>query len=660
MDPVLATRVRTSRELGADASLVLHGGGNTSAKGEVVDLLGRRRAVIWVKGSGWDLATIEAPGLPALDLEALRELRALDELSDEDMVRELRRCLLDPSSPTPSVETLLHAFLPHRFIDHSHADAVLALSNREDGEALCREVYGDRVVALPFIMPGFPLAKAVAEAVEAHPEVEGVLLHHHGLFTFGDSGEESLERHRELVALAEARYAEDLAATRAASAPDTVRAAELLPRLRGAMAAAGFPGLPILEVRDAPWIRAALAADGAEARLVSPPLTPDHSLRTKNLPCWLGAGDDETLTTALADYATAYRAYVARGIASRGPRTELDPLPRVFLVPGLGLVGVGGNAKAAGIAADLAEHTVLTKTAGAGLGAYRGLDELDLFDMEYWSLEQAKLGKKQPAELEGQVALVTGGAGAIGEGIARVLLDAGAAVGVLDRDGEAASAACARLGGACLPLAADVTDRESMAAAMETLCRRFGGLDILVPNAGLAHVAAIEELDPADWERLLAVNQTGVLLTLQEGGAVMRRQGRGGAVVLVSSKNVTAPGASFGAYSASKAGAHQLARVAALEWAGEGIAVNMVCPDAVFRHGDNPSGLWAEVGPDRARSRGMDEAELEVFYRERNLLRAEVTAEDVGRAVLFFAARRTPTTGALLPVDGGIAAAFPR
>ncbi|MHC4839104.1 MAG: SDR family NAD(P)-dependent oxidoreductase [Planctomycetota bacterium] len=332
----------------------------------------------------------------------------------------------------------------------------------------------------------------------------------------------------------------------------------------------------------------------------------------------------------------------------------------MFLVPGLGLVGVGGNAKAAAIAADLAEHTVLTKTAGAGLGAYRGLDELDLFDMEYWSLEQAKLGRKQPAELEGQVALVTGGAGAIGEGIARVLLDAGAAVGVLDRDGEAAAAACARLGGACLPLAADVTDRDSMAAAMEALCRRFGGLDILVPNAGLAHVAAIEELDPADWERLLAVNQTGVLLTLQEGGALMRRQGRGGAVVLVSSKNVTAPGASFGAYSASKAGAHQLARVAALEWADEDIAVNMVCPDAVFRHGDNPSGLWAEVGPDRARSRGMDEAKLEAFYRERNLLRAEVTAEDVGRAVLFFAARRTPTTGALLPVDGGIAAAFPR
>ncbi|MHC4839103.1 MAG: class II aldolase/adducin family protein [Planctomycetota bacterium] len=280
MDPVLATRVRTSRELGADASLVLHGGGNTSAKGEVVDLLGRRRAVICVKGSGWDLATIEAPGLPALDLEALRELRALDELSDEDMVRELRRCLLDPASPTPSVETLLHAFLPHRFIDHSHADAVLALSNREGGEALCREVYGDRVVALPFIMPGFPLAKAVAEAVEAHPEVEGVLLHHHGLFTFGDSGEESLERHRELVALAEARYAEDLAATRAATAPDTVSAAELLPRLRGAMAAAGFPGKPILEVRDAPWIRAALAAAGAEARLVSPPLTPDHTAPT--------------------------------------------------------------------------------------------------------------------------------------------------------------------------------------------------------------------------------------------------------------------------------------------------------------------------------------------------------------------------------------------
>ena len=660
MDPVLAERVRTSRLLGSDPSLVLHGGGNTSAKGVVTDLLGREIEVIWVKGSGWDLATIEAPGLPALDLARLRELRSLSRMSDEEMVREVRRCLLDPMAPTPSVETLLHAFLPHRFIDHSHADAILALSNRTDGEAKCREVFGDRVAYLPFLMPGFPLAKAVADAVEAQPDVEGVLLHHHGMFSFGDTGEESLQRHLDLVDLARAAYAETQEATLAAKSTSTRQAAEVLPTIRGLLAELGDAGPFVLETRAHPWVLAALAKSDAPAVLLTPPLTPDHALRTKNLPCWLPADDPKAIRKALTDYRTEYLAYFDRGQAMRGSRVALDPMPRVLLLPGYGLVGVGTSAKAAAIAADLAEHSVLTKTAGAGLGTYLGLDELDLFDMEYWSLEQAKLGKAKAPELGGQVAVITGGAGAIGEGIARVLLDAGAAVALLDRDLSAAQDAAERLGGAVCAIQADVTRRRWMDDAMEQVCARFGGIDILIPNAGVAHVAALEELRGEDWERVLAVNQTGVLYTLQAGAEILRQQGRGGAIVLVSSKNVLAPGASFGAYSASKAGAHQLAKVAAMELAADDITVNMVCPDAVFRHGDNPSGLWATVGPDRAQSRGLDPSELEEFYRQRNLLHTEVTADDVGRAVLFFAARRTPTTGASLPVDGGVAAAFPR
>lgn len=660
MDPILAERVRTSRLLGADPSLVLHGGGNTSAKGTAQDLLGRTLEVIWVKGSGWDLGSIEAPGLPALDLARLRELRTLDSLSDEDMVREVRRCLLDPQAPNPSVETLLHAFLPHRFIDHSHADAILALSNRTDGEALCQQLFGERVAYLPFIMPGFPLAKAVADAVEANPDVEGVLLHHHGLFTFGDSGQESLDRHTALVQIARDYYAEEHAATLAAKAEPQLRADAFLPTLRGLLSTGADGTRFVLDTRAEPWMLAALAQENAAEVLVTPPLTPDHALRTKNLACWLGATSTEDLKTALDTYATAYQAYFERGQASRGQRTALDPMPRVLLVPGYGIIGVGTDAKAAAIAADLAEHTVLTKTAMAPLGGYQGLEELDLFDMEYWSLEQAKLGKKKPAELQGQVAVITGGGGAIGEGIARVLIDAGAAVALLDYKLEAAEAAAARLGGPVCAVAADVTDAGSMREAMNQVCARFGGVDIMVPNAGIAHVAPLQDLSSADWERVVAVNQTGVLHTLQVAAEVLRAQGRGGSIVLVSSKNVLAPGASFGAYSASKAGAHQLAKVAALELATEQIHVNMVCPDAVFRHGDNPSGLWATVGPDRAKSRGLSEAELEAFYRERNLLHAEVSSEDVGRAVLFFAARRTPTTGASLPVDGGVAAAFPR
>jgi rhamnulose-1-phosphate aldolase/alcohol dehydrogenase len=639
----------------------MHGGGNTSAKGEIVDLLGNTRQVIWVKGSGWNLASMEAPGLPALDLEQLRALRALEELSDEDMVREVRRCLLDPLAPTPSVETLLHAFLPHRFIDHSHADAVLALSDCAEGERLCREVYGDRVAYLPFVMPGFPLAKAVAAAVEAQPQVEGVLLHKHGLFTFGESGEESLARHFELVALAAARYEPERQAVLAANAAPTLQAQDVLPVLRGAFAEFGpF----VFETRASAWILAALQQDGVGELLQSAPLTPDHSLRTKNQPCWVpvvaAQAFEDTARVAIQDFVSAYHAYFERGCAARGARTQLDPLPRVFYVPGYGLIGVGKTAKAAAIAADLAEHTLLTKVASGGLGTFEGLPELDLFDMEYWSLEQAKLGKAKPKELEGQVAVITGAGGAIGEGVARVLLDAGAAVALLDINQELAEAAAARLGGDTFAVVADVTEEASMTAAMNAVCARFGGLDIVVPNAGLAHVVSIEQLQMKDWQRLVAVNQTGVLLTIQTAARIMRKQGMGGSVVLVSSKNVLAPGANFGAYSASKAGAHQLARVAALELAAEGIHVNMVCPDAVFRNGENPSGLWAEVGPDRAKSRGLSAAELENFYQQRNLLKAPVTAQDVGQAVLFFAARRTPTTGAVMPVDGGVPAAFPR
>jgi|FLOH01.1.fsa_nt_gi rhamnulose-1-phosphate aldolase/alcohol dehydrogenase len=669
LDPILVERIRTSRLLGADPTLVMHGGGNTSAKGEVVDLLGRSRQVIWVKGSGWDLASMEAAGLPALDLEQLRELRALEQLSDEDMVREIRRCLFDPQSPTPSVETLLHAFLPHRFIDHSHADAVLALSNRVGGEQLCREIFGDRVAYLPFVMPGFPLAKAVAEAVEAQPDVEGVLLHQHGLFTFGDSGEESLARHLDLVGLAAAYYQTEHDAVLAATAVASLHAQDVVPILRGTFAEYGHF---VFDTRADGWILAALEKDGVEQLMQSAPLTPDHSLRTKNQPCWIAcggrmeglaqAGDSfaGVAQQAIARFVEDYRAYFERGCAARGQRIALDPMPRVFYVPGYGLIGVGETVKAAAIAADLAEHTLLTKVGSRSLGAYEGLAELDLFDMEYWSLEQAKLGKTSPQELAGQVAVITGGGGAIGEGVARVLLDAGAAVALLDIDEELLAAAAARLGGQTLAVIADVSNEQSMGEAMEAVCARFGGIDIVVPNAGLAHVASLETLQMKDWQRLIAVNQTGVFLTIQTAARVMRKQGMGGSVVLMSSKNVAAPGANFGAYSASKAAAQQLARVAALELAEQGIHVNMVCPDAVFRNGANPSGLWAEVGPDRARSRGLNPEELENFYQQRNLLKVPVSAQDVGRAVLFFAARRTPTTGAMLPVDGGVPGAFPR
>ena len=311
-DHILSERVRTSRKMGADSSLVLHGGGNTSAKGTVKDIHGNDVDVLWVKGSGWDLATIEAPGFPACDLKALRALRSVESMDDETMVREVRRTMLDPTGPTPSVETLLHAFLPHRFVDHSHADAIIALSNRPDGDALCKEVFGDRVVYLPWIFPGFPLSKAVADAVDANPDTEGVLLHRHGLFTFGETADEALDKHLELVGLAASRYEDERNAVLAASADADVCPRETLPRLRGAVS----KHTPfVFEVRNDPWTLAALAQPEAHDVLVSAPLTPDHTLRCKCLPCWVDPGTDD-VSAVVAAYAAEYNAYVKRGIGA--------------------------------------------------------------------------------------------------------------------------------------------------------------------------------------------------------------------------------------------------------------------------------------------------------------------------------------------------------
>lgn len=650
----LESLIATSRALGSDDTLVMHGGGNTSAKGILTDILGRDREVIWIKGSGFALDTITADGFPACDLQSLRDLRSLEHMCDEDMVREVRATMLDTAACTPSIEALLHAFLPHTFILHSHADAILAVSNRERGESICRELYGDRVVHIPYIMPGFPLAKAVAEAIDANPNAIGALLHQHGLFTFAENAEEALSLHHELVGIASDQFDEAAQVLSRDATPRRHKAGDILPVLR---AAVSLERPMVLDTRDDPWLLAALDFPTAERLLCTPALTPDHTIRTKPWPCWIDTTDP---TAAMSQYSKMYSAYVSAGIASRGERTHLDACPRVMLVPGLGLIAAGINAKAAGIAADIAEHTIFTKMAARDLGPYRGLPDLDLFDMEYWPLEQAKLASFSPRELEGQVAVVTGGGGAIGEGVARVLLEAGAAVALIDIDREHVEAAADRLDGPVAAIVGDVTNETSMANAMDTVCHAFGGMDIIVPNAGIAHSASIESHDADLFRKVVDVNLTGVFNTLQSGIRVLRRQGMGGSVVIVSSKNVLAPGAEFGAYSASKSGAHQLGKVAAIEFAEDDIVVNMVCPDAVFGCGDNPSGLWQQIGADRAKAKGIDASELESHYRDRNMLKTLITAEDVGRAVLFFAARRTPTTGCLLTVDGGVPGGFPR
>jgi rhamnose utilization protein RhaD (predicted bifunctional aldolase and dehydrogenase)/NAD(P)-dependent dehydrogenase (short-subunit alcohol dehydrogenase family) len=650
-----ALRTYTARLLGADPELVLHGGGNTSVKALATDDTGVVREALFVKGSGWDLATIDPAGHVAVDLARLLPLRALEHLSDEAMVNAHRTRLFDASDPSPSVETLLHAFLPHRFIDHSHANAIVALTNLPDGQERIRAALGDDVAYVDYVMPGFELAKAAAVAYEADERVIGIVLLNHGLFTFGDTAQESYEVHIDLVNRAE-RYLDAHAPAAIPTAAAQGDATDLLPRLRKALGAAW-----IFDWRSDPGILAALSHPDLPHFVASGPLTPDHVLRTKAHPLHVEA---DWTDAQLHDAVTAYRAaYRATFTAHRGDRslTMLDPDPRTIWVPGVGVIGVGRSRREAAIAADITVHTLRTKARVAALGPYRGLPPADLFDMEYWSLEQAKLGRRSTPPLAGRVAVVTGGAGAIGVGIAAELLREGAHVVLVDRDADALDRALAHLDHPALRGAvADVRSIEAVQEAFDDTVRRFGGVDIVVLGAGIAVSASIEDTTPEAFDAVVAVNLAGVHRCLSVAARLLRVQGIGGDIVLVSSKNVLGPGAAFGAYSASKAAAHQLCKVAALELAPHGVRVNLVAPDAVFAEGPVSSGLWAAIGPDRAAAKGLSADALPAHYRQRNLLGATITGADVGRAVAFFVTHQTPTTGATLPVDGGIASAFPR
>lgn len=676
----LAMRTYTSRLIGQEDDLVLHGGGNTSVKSVVTNLLGESCDVLFIKGSGWNLGTIEPQGFPALDLKYLQRLRPLEELSDEEMVNQFKTHMLDSTAPGPSIETLVHAFLPHKFIDHSHADAIVTLTNMDQPEARLKEVLGEKIGILPWIMPGFPLSKKVVELYEQQPDIEAIILLNHGIFTFGESGETAYNLMIHYVTLAEKYVSAAQTTTRTATATPKPRlsADTLLPIVRGALTitekASSRPFY--LHLNQDTEILDCLEEAGAQARYTTGVLTPDHVIRTKNYPLWLelqGSSEEAitpTITSALADYESAYRSYFQQQTRDKDvSRICLDTKPRVILVPGLGLISCGHTEKAAQIAGDIAQHTLLAKKRGSAIAPYRELAESHIFDMEYWSLEQVKLGKGSTLPLAGQIALVTGGGGAIACGIGRMLLAAGAHVYLSDLNQDRLTKVCdilkqefpaERIGARVM----DVTDKAAAIATMQSIIRECGGLDILVPNAGLAHVATLEDLDEQKFRQVTEVNTMGVFQVIQAAIPIFKRQALLGTaaahIVINSSKNVFAPGAAFGAYSSSKAGAHQLGKIAAMELAPYNVRVNMINADAIFDDHGVSSGLWDVVGPDRMRSRNLDPEGLKEYYRNRNLLKAEVLADHVGNAVVFFASSLTPTTGATLPVDGGVAEAFPR
>ena len=660
----LALRVYTSRLLGGEPKLVLHGGGNTSVKTIVKDLLDEEAEVLCVKGSGWDMAAIEPAGLPAVRLAPLRKLRARATLSDEEMVRVQRANLIDPGAPNPSVETLLHAFLPQKYVDHTHSTAVLAIADQPDAAERCADLYGRRMGLVPYIMPGFLLAKKAAEVFENDPEVEGLVLLKHGIFTFGDTAREAYERMIDAVSLAEERLARRRTTVFAAARLPTAvaRAAEVAPILRGACAIADPRGSGafrrfILEFRSDPAVLAYV--NGAELCRYGQAgvATPDHTIRTKNYPLIVPApepgkldGFKTSVRDAVDRFVAEYHAYFARHNARQEvPKRELDPMPRVILVPGLGLFGLGRSARDARIAADIAQSTIETVTDAEAVGRFESVSEADLFDIEYWSLEQAKLGQSSEKPLAGQIAVITGGAGTIGLATARAMSGAGAEVALLDIEADAVRTAAKKLGGSALALACDVTDSAAVRASFDRIAAHFGGVDIVVSNAGAAWQGRIGEVEDTALRRSFELNFFAHQSVAQNAVRILLTQDTGGCLLFNVSKQAVNPGPNFGPYGLPKAATLALVRQYALDYGADGIRANAVNADRIR------SGLLTpELIAARAKARGVGEQD----YMAGNLLGREVTAEDVAQAFLHHAVA-LKTTADVTTVDGGnIAAAL--
>ncbi len=671
----LALRTYTARLLGGAPSLVLHGGGNTSVKSRAVTVFGDTVDVLCVKGSGWDLATIEPAGHPACRMDLLLALARLPQLSDEAMVNGLRLALLDASAPTPSIETLLHAVLPAKFVDHTHADAILALVDQPDAEQLCRECFPRGLVWVPYVMPGFALARACKEAWDrtaARGETPAVMvLERHGIFTFGDTAKASYEAMIAAVTRAE-RYVVDRAHTANVSLvaePPVGLAEALLPALRGALArASGAPDEqgPVLALRASERVRCFLARKDLRELTRRGCATPDHVIRTKPWPLVLAglpqepAALREALTRAIATYRDDYDTYFAVMCAAKEVTlAKLDANPVIVLVPGLGIIAVGDTRAQADAAADVYEHTVEVMELASDIGTYTPLGAEDLFDMEYWSLEQAKLGGRSGAgaarrALTGKIALVTGAASGIGRETARELLREGAHVVLADR-AETIHAVRDELAGQfprrVVAALCDVGSEASVAALFRTLVVELGGLDLCISNAGTAPEGALDTAEgAAALARSLEENLLSHARVARYATEVFRAQGRGGCLLFNASKSAFAPGPGFGPYAIAKAGLVALTRQLAVDLAEAGVRANAVNADrvrtALFAHG---------VLESRAAARGLTP---DAYFRA-NLLGREVTAHDVARAFVHLATARS-TTGAVLPVDGGNAAAFPR
>lgn len=636
----LAQRVYTSRLVGRDKTLVLHGGGNTSVKIRERSILGDEEDVLYVKGSGRDLEAIDEAGFSPVRLDHLLRLAVLPTLSDPEMLNEMVTHMTRASAPVPSVETILHAVLPHKYVDHTHADALLAVTNTRDGDRRIAEIYGRDVVVIPYVMPGFELAKSCAELFrkQAHAGTIGIVLLKHGIFSFGATARESYDRMIDLVGRAE-RYLESQGAWALRCDGDDERGSlsrSAIASLRQHVSETAGNPMVMRSVRDSHAMSFVRRKDvGVVSQLG--PATPDHVIRTKRVPM---------LGRDTVGYAASYRKYFADHAAGAARNlATLDPAPRIILDAELGMCAIGRTAKDAGIAADIYEHTMDIIGRATLLGGYDALPASDIFAMEYWDLEQAKLRSgAKPAMFAGEVTVVTGAASGIGRACVEAMLARGAAVVGVDVNPQIESVPERA---DFLGVRGDLTSPETIGRALDEATRAYGGVDMLIVNAGIfSDGARIADLDGAAWRRTMDVNLDASMMLLRESHPLLTMAPRGGRVVVIGSKNVPAPGPGAAAYSASKAALTQLARVAALEWGVDNIRVNILHPNAVF-----DTAVWTEeVLKARASQYGQTVEE----YRKSNVLRTEVSSRDVAElAAEMCGPLFSKTTGAQLPVDGG-------
>ncbi|HEY6580729.1 MAG TPA: bifunctional aldolase/short-chain dehydrogenase [Rubrobacter sp.] len=664
-----------SNLLGRDRAVANYGGGNTSTKSKERDHAGREVDVLWVKGSGSDLATIGAGQFTGLKLDEVLPLMGRGEMEDQEMVSYLASCQLRPDMPRGSIETLLHAFVPYPQVDHTHPDAINMICCSEGGEDLARECFGGEAVWIPYIRPGFTLSKQVGEAVKNNPDAKFVLLAKHGLVTWGDTHEESYGRTIEAI-----NWAAEFVASRAGEpfggqrveplAPEMRESllAEVLPTLRGTLSSGSEESPHKILTTDYTSDAVLTFICGRDSEELSQvgAACPDHLVRTKVRPLWVGfdpekEGAEELkakLREGVARYREDYEAYFSRH--EEADEEMFDPNPRVVFVQGVGLIAAANNAKEANLSRDFAYRAINVMRGAHALGGYVSLTDEESYAVEYWPLELYKLTLAPPPdELAGRVAFVTGGAGGIGSAVARSLATRGACVVVCDLDEEGAGEVAEGLPEPGIAAGADVTDEGEVADAYRRAVLEYGGVDVVVSNAGLASSAPIEETSVEMWDKNHAVLAKGYFLVARGAFRIMKEQGVGGSLVFVASKNAMAAGKNAGAYSSAKAAELHLARCLAEEGGPERIRANTVNPDAVLQGSRIWNSGWRET---RAAAYGIEPDELEDFYRKRNVLKLNVLPENIAEAVLHFAseARSSRSTGNILNVDGGVKDAYPR